>query len=145
MEYLEKMPQLILTLHVACNGFEDMVWRDIQVCNNISMHQLAQIILGSLNIEDLSNYTIVSVGEKFTDCERRGIRTSDSKKFTMADLYMDKGETFLLEAGCHEFNVKIVAATDAQSVDTSDYPKVLDKSKGSLADAQRLIDMEFPD
>lgn len=145
MENIEKMPQLILTLHVACSGFEDMVWRDIQVCNSISMHQLAQFILGSFDIEDLSNYTIVSAGEKFTECKRKNTLTSDSKKFTMADLYMDKDESFLVEAGCYEFDVKIVAANDTQAVDASDYPKVLAKSNGTLADAQRLIDLEFPD
>lgn len=145
MEHLDKMPRLVLTLHAACIGFEDMVWRDLQVCNDISMHELAQSILNSFNVEDLSNYTIVSAGEKFTVCERNGIRTSDSKKFTMADLYMDKGESFLIDAACHEFDVKIIVATDAQTMDATDYPKVLAKSNGSLVDAQRLIDLEFPD
>lgn len=145
MENLEKMPQKILTLHVACSGFENLVWRDIQVCNTISMHQLAQVILDYLDVKDLSNYTIVSAGEKFTGYERNGVRTFDSKKFTMADLYMDRGESFLIESAGFEFDVKIVTADDPKAMDNSDYPKILAKSNASLADAQRLIDLEYPD
>ena len=145
MDYLEKMPQLMLTLHIACCGFEDLVWQDIQVSNNISMHELAQAVLDSLKIKDLSNYTIVSAGEKFTGYEQNGARTSDSKKFTMADLYLGKGDSFWLEAGCHEFNITIVAAAATRATDFSDSPKVISKSSGSLEDAQRLIDLEFPD
>lgn len=144
-EELVLMPKLILTMHVACDGFEDMVWSDIQVCNDITMQGLAQLILTSVDIEDLTYYTIYSVGARYTEGKLTGNSVYDSREFTMADLYMDKDESFLLEGPGFDFDVKITAAMDAGDMDTSEYPKILAKSKGTLAEAQHLIDLAFPE
>lgn len=138
-EELEAMPHLVLTLHVSCCGLEEKVWRDIQICNDATLQDFARTMLASLDIEDLSDYTIISAGEKFTERSRNGNEIYNSREYTMADLYMDKGDYFILECGCLEYCVSITNAVVPQDETVPEHPRIIASAGGGIAEIDHLI------
>ena len=143
---IQKMPPKLLTLHISYDGLNSKIWRDIQLCNDTPMNQLAYIIMVSFDTHAYHQYYFQSCGEKYTEGNVDGIGVHDARKVTMADLYLDKGDSLLMEYdfGCGQlFNIKITDATEHPGENSVLYPFVSDGAGSGILDDYGIDDLAY--
>lgn len=60
---IQKMPPKLLTLHISYDGLDSKIWRDIQLCNDTPLNQLAYIIMVAFDTLGYHQYYVQSCGE----------------------------------------------------------------------------------
>lgn len=141
-----KMPQKLLTLHISYDGLDSKIWRNIQLCNDTPLNQLAYIIMVSFDTLAYHQYYIQSCGEKYTEGKIEGPGVYDARKYTMADLYLDIGDSLLMEYdfGCsHIFNIKVIGGADHPGQNSVLFPFVSDGAGLGILDDYILPDIAF--
>lgn len=142
----QNMPPKLLTLHISYDGLDNKIWRDIQLCNDTPLNQLAYIIMVSFDTHAYHHYYIQSCGEKYTEQKVGGTGVYDARKVTLADLYLDKGDSLMMEYdfGCSQiFNIEIVDSSEHPGENSVLYPFVIAGSGSGILDDYTVEDIAY--
>lgn len=115
----------ILTLHIALDGLEKVIWRHVEVADDMPLNQLAYLIMVSFDTDANHLYVIYSGGEEYSEGNWDEFEGHNSRKTRLADLHLMRGDTLEMDydfgAG-YQFNIEVVCEeiTDREC----DLPKI---------------------
>ena len=126
----------ILTLHIALDGLQKVIWRNVEVADDMPLNQLAYLIMVSFDTNANHLYVIYSGGEEYSEGNWDEFEGHNSRKTKLADLLLMRGDTLEMDydmgAG-HQFNIEVIGE-DLVSGET-DLPRIIDgKGCGIIED-----------
>lgn len=132
------MKTMLYKFLITYEGYEDKIWREVEVSSNYSLSKLAYLVMVSFDTQGNHLYSI-KYNDTFYEMDFEG-ETEESKdpiKVKLAALNLLKGSalTMIYDFGCeHRFNIELIDITEMKKGTSRIYPKVTDGAGKGILD-----------